>query len=125
MTTLVVGWDSNIDKLRRGVSVAERDHGNVDIGSLLDGLSIGARVGHDDQAGFLERAGDVVGEVTRGETTGDGNGSGVGGELEDSALAVGTSGDDTDVSWVVDCDNDTGSEDDFLPAQRKLVWWFF
>lgn len=67
--------------------------GDVDVGSLLDSLSIGARVGDDDQARLLERAGDVVGEVTGGEATSDGNGTGVGSELEDSALTVGTSGD--------------------------------
>lgn len=72
------------------------DDGDVDVGSLLDGLGVGARVGDDDEAGLLERAGDVVGEVTGGEATGNGDGASVGGELEDGTLTVGTGRDDTD-----------------------------
>lgn len=72
--------------------------GDVDVGSLLDGLGIGARVGDDDQARLLERAGDVVGEVTGGEATGNSDGTSVGGELEDGTLSVRAGGDDTDCS---------------------------
>jgi hypothetical protein len=74
------------------------DDGDVDVGSLLDGLGVGARVGDNDQAGLLERAGDVVSEVTGGEATGNGNGAGVGGELEDGTLSVGTGRDDANCS---------------------------
>ncbi len=74
------------------------DDGDVDVGGLLDGLGVSARVGDDDQAGLLERAGDVVGEVTGGEATGNGDGAGVGGELEDGTLTVGTGRDDAD--WL-------------------------
>lgn len=116
MTTLVVGWDSNIDILGWGVGVAESDDWDVDVGSLLDSLSIGAWVGDDDETGFLERAGDIVGEVTGGEATSDSDGTSVGGELEDSALTVWTGGDDTDIGWVVNGDDYAGSEDDFLPV---------
>jgi hypothetical protein len=77
------------------------DDGDVDIGSFLDSLGISARVGDDDQARFLERAGDVIGEVTGGEATGDGNGAGMRGELEDSTLTVGTGGNDADCSVSV------------------------
>jgi hypothetical protein len=70
--------------------------GDVDVGSLLDGLGVGAGVGDDNQAGLPERAGDVVGEVTGGETTSDSSGTGVRRELEDGTLSVGTSRDDTD-----------------------------
>jgi hypothetical protein len=70
------------------------DDGDVDVGSLLDGLGIGARVGDDDQARLLERTGDVVGEVTGGETSSNGDGTSVCGELEDGTLAVGTGRDD-------------------------------
>ena len=118
MTTLVVGWDSNIDELGWGIGVAEGNDRNVDVGSLLDSLSVGAGVGDDDEAGLLERASDVVGEVTRGETTSDGDGTGVRGELQDSTLTVWTGGDDTDIGWVVDsCDN-TGSENNLLPVVK-------
>ena len=115
MATLVVRRDSHIHVLGRAVGVAERDDGDVDVGSFLDGLGVGARVRDDDDAGFLEGARDVVGEVTGGEAAGDGGGAGVGGELEDGALAVGSRGDDGDVGGVVDCYEDAGGEDDLLP----------
>lgn len=116
MTTLVVGGDGNVDELGGGVGVAEGNDGDVDVGSLLDGLGVGTGVGDDDQTGLLERTGDVVGEGTGGEATGDGLGTGVGGELEDGTLSVGTGGDDTDVGGVVDGGDDAGSEDDLLPV---------
>lgn len=115
VATLVVGRDGNVDELGGGVGVAESDNGDVNVGSLLDGLSVGAGVGDDDETGLLERAGDVVGEVTGGEATGNGDGTGVSGELEDGALTVGTSRDDTDVGRVVDGSDDAGSEDNLLP----------
>lgn len=118
MTTLVVGGDGNVDEVGGGVSVAKSDDGDVDVAGLLDSLGVGAGVGNDDQTGLLERAGDVVGEVTGGETTGDGGGTGVRGELEDSTLTVGTSGDDTDVGRVVNGSDDTGSKDNLLPVSR-------
>jgi hypothetical protein len=80
--------------LRSLLNSSTYNDGNVDVGSLLDSLGIGARVGDDDQTGLLERAGDVVGEVTGGEATGNGDGTGVGGELEDGTLSVGTGRDD-------------------------------
>jgi hypothetical protein len=116
VTTLVVGWDGHIDVLGGRVGVAEGDDGDVDVGSLLDSLGVGAWVGDDDQAGLLERAGDVVGEVTGGEASGDGGSTGVGGELEDGTLTVGTGGDDGDVGWVVDGGNDAGGQDNLLPT---------
>jgi len=121
VTTLVVGWDSNIDELGWGISIAESNNGNVDVGGLFDSLGIGAGVGDDDEAGFLEGAGDVVGEVTGGETTSNGDGTGVRSELEDSTLTVWTSGDDTDIGWVVDSCDDTGSQDYLLPKTRNML----
>ena len=116
MAALVVGRDGHVDVLGRGVGIAKGDDGDVDVGGLLDGLGVGARVGDDDDAGFLEGAGDVVGEVAGGEATGDGGGTGVGGELEDGALAVGAGGDDGDVGGVVDGDEHAGREDNLLPV---------
>lgn len=84
------------------------DDGDVDVGSLLDGLGVGARVGDDDQARLLERAGDVVGEVTGCEATGNGDGAGVGGELEDGTLSVGTGRDDANCPL----------------CQPKYSWWY-
>ena len=89
--------------------------GDVDVGSLLDGLRVGAGVGNNDETGLLERAGDVVGEVTGGEATGDGGGTGVGGELQDGTLTVGTGRDNADIGGVVDGGDDTGGQDDLLP----------
>ena len=100
MATLVVGGDGNVDVLGGRVGVAKGDDGDVDVAGLLDGLGVGAGVGDDDQAGLLERAGDVVGEVTGGEATGNGDGTGVGGELQDGTLTVGTGRDDTDCALL-------------------------
>lgn len=119
VTGLVVDGDGHINELGRGVDVAKGDDGDVDVRSLLDGLDIGPGVGNNDQAGLLERAGDVVGEVTGGEATGNGLGTGVSGELEDGTLSIGTSRDDTDVGRVVDGGDDTGSKDDLLPVSVK------
>ena len=113
VTALVVGGDSDIDEFGRGVRVAEclhvsvvtqkiracdstYDDWDVDVGSLLDSLSISAGVGHNDQARFTERASDVVSEVTGGEATGNSDGTSVSGELENGTLAIGTGGDDAD-----------------------------
>lgn len=115
MTALVVGGDGNVDVLGGGVGVAEGDDGDVDVGSLLDGLGVGARVGDNDQAGLLEGAGDVVGEVTGGEATGNGTSTGVGGELQDGALTIGTGRDNADIGGVVNGGDDTGGQDDLLP----------
>lgn len=122
VATLVVGGNGNVDELGGRVGVAEGDDGDVDVGGLLDGLGVGAGVRHDDEAGLLERAGDVVGEVTGGETTGNGGSTGVGGELQDGTLTVGTGADAADIGRVVDGGDDTGSEDDLLPVVRVLAF---
>ena len=119
VAALVVGRDGHVDELGRRVRVAERDDGDVDVGGFLDGLGVGARVRDDDQAGFFEGARDVVGEVARGEAARDGGGARVRGEFEHGALAVGARADDGDVGRVVDCGDDAGCEDDFLPVE---VW---
>src|SRR5690606_26601118 len=121
VATLVVGGDSNVHVLGGRVSVAESNDRDVDVGSLLDGLGVGAGVRDDDQAGLLERTGDVVGEGTGGEAASDGLGAGVGGGLENGTLAVGTSRDDANVARVVDGSNDAGREDELLPAERRAM----
>lgn len=125
MATLVVGRDGNVDELGRRVRVAEGNDGDVDVGSLLDGLGVGAGVGDNDQAGLLEGSGDVVGERTGGETTGNGLGAGVGGELEDGTLTVRTSGDDTDVGGVVDSGDDASGQDNLLPIRGQMSEFLF
>lgn len=119
MATLVVGGDGNIDVLGRRVGVAEGDDGDVDVRGLLDGLGVGAGVGDDDQAGLLERTGDVVGEGTGGEATSDGLGAGVGGELEDGTLTVGTGRDNANIARVVNGSDDAGGEADLLPVDNE------
>lgn len=116
-----LGWDDNINVFSRRVGVAESNDGDVDVGSLLDGLRVGAWVGNDDEAGLLERAGDVVGEVTRSEATSDGRGASVGGKLEHSALAVWAGADGGNVGGVVNGYDDAGGEDDLLPLRAVLV----
>jgi hypothetical protein len=115
VTALVVGWDGYVNVFGGRVGVAESDDGDIDIGCFLDGLGVGAGVGDNDQTWFLERAGNVIGEVTWGEATCDGDGAGVGGELKDSTLAVRTGGNNANVGGVVNGDDNTGCEDDFLP----------
>jgi hypothetical protein len=79
-------------------------------------LGVSAGIGDNDEAGFLEGSSNVVGEVTGGETTSNGDGTGVRGEFQDSTLTVWASRDNTYVSWVVDsCDN-SGGKNDFLPV---------
>lgn len=121
VAAFVVGWDGDVDVLGWGVGVAERDDGDVDVGGFFDGLGVGARVGHDDEAGLFEGARDVVGEVAGGEAACDGGGAGVGGELEDGALAVRACRDDGDVGGVIDGCDDAGGENDFLPEGAASV----
>ena len=66
-------------------------------------------------ARLLERAGDVVGERTGGETTGNGLGACVRGKFEDGTLAIGTGRDDANVRGVVDGNDNPRSQNDLLP----------
>ena len=117
---LVVRGDRDVDELERGIGVAEGNDGDVDVGRLPDRLVVDAGVGHDDEAGLLERAGDVVREATGGETTSDGLGTSVGSVLEDGTVAVWAGGDDTDIVRVLDRGNDTGSENELLPSLANV-----
>lgn len=125
MTALVVCRDGHVDKLGWRVGIAESKDWDVNVAGLLDGLSVGAGVGNDNEAGLFERTGDVVGEVTRGETTSDGDGTGVSGKLEDSALTVGTSRDNTDVGWVVNCGDDASCKNNLLPIITQSALCYF
>ena len=115
MTALVVCRDSHIDELGWGVCITEGYDRDINVRGFLDSLCVGAWVGDYDEAGFLKGAGDVVRKISGGETTCDGGGAGVGGELEDGTLTVWTGGDDGYVCGVIDCGDDPGCEDDFLP----------
>lgn len=56
-------------------------------------LSVRAGVGDDQEARLAELLGDLVGEGTGGEASGDRQAAGVLGKLEHRALAVGAGGD--------------------------------
>ena len=84
-------------------------------------MSVGSWVGDDDEAGLFEGSRNVIGEVTRRKSTCDGHCASVRGEFQDSTLAVGTGGDDTDIGGVVDGGNDSGCKDDFLPVTRGVL----
>jgi hypothetical protein len=73
-------------------------------------------VGDDDHSGFLEGLGDVIGEVTGGESTGNGLSTGETSHLEDSSVTVRSSRDDGNVCGVLDGGEDSGSKDELLPG---------
>lgn len=125
MATLVVCWDGYINKFRRRIGIAESNHGNIDVGSFLDGLCVGARVGDDDETGLFEGASNVVGEVTRCEATGNSDCPGMSGELQDSALAIWTGRDNGYVGGVIYCGDDASSKDDFLPVYCRGLAWIY
>src|SRR6266850_3031423 len=116
MTRLVVRRDRNVDVFERRVRVRERDDGDVDVGRLADRLVVDARVRHDDQAGLLERARDVVREGARGEAACDRLGARVGGVFEDGAMPVRSCRDHANVVGVLDGGNNPCSKDELLPC---------
>jgi hypothetical protein len=73
-------------------------------------------VGDNDDSGLLERLGDVVGEVTGGESASNGLGTGETSHLEDSSVTVGSGRDDGNVVGVLDGGEDSGSKDELLPS---------
>lgn len=95
----------------------EKQHSrDVNVGSLSDSLVVDSGVGDNDNSRLLERLGDVVGEVTWSESSGNGLGTGETSELQDSSVTVWSGRDDTDVVGVVDGGEDSGSKDEFLPG---------
>jgi hypothetical protein len=60
--SLVVCGHGDVNVLERRVRVAERNDGDVDVRCFLDCLGVGAGIGDDDETGFTESTGDVVGE---------------------------------------------------------------
>lgn len=120
MLRLVVGRDGNVDVVEGRVGVADGNDRDVDVRRLTDGLVVDARVGDDNQARLLERAGDVVGEVARGEAAGDGLRASVGRKLEDGTVAVRAGRDDADVVRVLDRGDDTRGEDNLLPGLANV-----
>lgn len=99
---------------------SNNDSRNVDIGSLTDGLVVDTGVGNDNHTGLLERAGNVIGKVTGGETTGNGLSASERGVLEDGTVTVRAGRDDGDVVGVVNGREDTGGEDNLLPGLANV-----
>lgn len=120
MTAFVVGRDSHVNKFRGRVGIAEGNDGDVNVGSFFDSLGVGAWVGDNDEPGFFEGAGDVVGEIARGEPTSNGDGTRVGGKLENGTLTVGAGRDDGDIGRVVDSCDDAGCQDNLFPSHREF-----
>jgi hypothetical protein len=120
MTRLVVGGDGNVDEFERCIGVAESNNGDVHVRRLTDGLVVNSRVGDDDDAGLLERPGDVVGEVTGCEAASDCLCAGVCGELENSTVSVGTGGNGNNVVGVLDSGDYPGSEDNLFPGLSNV-----
>ena len=54
MLALVVAGDGDVDVARGRVHVGEGDHRDVGVRALGHRLVVGARVGHDEQAGLAE-----------------------------------------------------------------------
>ena len=81
---------------------------------------VNSRVGDDDDSGFLEGSSDVVGEVTGGESTGNGLSADERSELEDSSVSVRSGRDDSNVVGVLNSSEDSGSEDEFLPGLSEV-----
>jgi hypothetical protein len=70
---LVVAWNSNVDVFGGRVGVDEGNNWNINIGSFANSLGVGARVGNNNQARLLKRAGNVIGKVAGCKTTSNGS----------------------------------------------------
>lgn len=117
MDALVVARDGHIDVAQRRVGVAQRNHRDVHVRGLGDGLVVGAWVADDQQARLAEGlASALVSEGTRSESASDGSSLGGRSELEHRTLAKRTAGDDEDVSRVLNGHDGTRSEQDLLPG---------
>jgi len=113
----VVAWDSNVNELKRRVSIAKGDTGDVDIRSFNNGLLIRLGVNDNQELGFLELLGVLIGKGTRGPSgRRGGGGTSVFGVLDDGSLSVGSSANNNDIFWLVDGGNDSSSELNFLPG---------
>lgn len=111
----VAAGNDDVDEVKGSIGVAEGDGGDVDIGGLNDGLLVGLGVGDDEEPGFLELLGELVGQGT-GDPPGGGTGgaAGVLAELVDGSLAVLLGADDDDLVEVGDGGNDSGSQFDLI-----------
>jgi hypothetical protein len=119
-SSLVVARDGNIDKLEGRVGVAESDDRDAHIRGLLDSLRVDSRIGDDQNSGFSVLSGDLVGEGTGGESSSEGLGSDVVGELKHSSLAVRSGRDGADIFGVLNGDQETSSKHKLLPGLLEV-----
>lgn len=87
---LVVTWDGNVHVSQWGVSVAQGNGGDVDVGRLSQRLMVSTGVCHNQEAGLPESCLNLIGECTRGEPTVEGGGAGGRGKLQHCPLKGGT-----------------------------------
>lgn len=83
---LVVTWDGNVHVSKWGVSVAQGNGGDVDVGRLSQRLMVSTGVCHNQEAGLPESCLNLIGECTRGEPTVEGGGAGGRGKLQHCPL---------------------------------------
>jgi hypothetical protein len=88
VTSLVVGGDGNVNPVKRGVRVSECNNGDVHVGSLSQALVVETGVANDDESGFEELLGVLIGKSSGHPLATEVVSTGVGGELEDGALSV-------------------------------------
>jgi hypothetical protein len=88
VASLVVGGDSNVNPVERGVRVSQGDNGDVHVGSLGQALVVETGVANDDESGFEELLGVLISQRSGDPFATEVVSTGVGSELEDSALGV-------------------------------------
>jgi len=116
----VVARNRDVDVLKWGVSVAQRDDWDVDLGGFTDGLVVGARISDDQKAWLLELGLDLVREGTWDEATSGELRANVLRELEDGALTEQTNGRDHDVLWVFNRGNDASGKNELFPGHVQV-----
>ena len=60
LVSLVVAWDSNVDKLGWRINIGKGNNRDVSIRCLSDRLMISTGVSHNQETWFLERGLDLV-----------------------------------------------------------------
>jgi hypothetical protein len=100
--------------------VAESNDWDVHVTGLLDGLVISSWVADNDKSWLQEFLGVLIGKGTWGPLSTEVVSSGVGSELEDSSLGVGSAGDNEDILWVLNGSNDSSSKHELLPGLTNV-----
>jgi len=111
----VVARDDDVDVLQRAVGVAQRNHRDVNVAGLADGLVINERIGDDDQPWLTEAGLRVIRERTGAEAAVVAGGTDELGALDAGALAHVLAADDAHVLRVVNGGNDARRQLDLFP----------